>query len=277
MSFKMEETPVLISKHHPCERCGKVFSKRSNLKTHYQNKILCTNKLGCTKSVEELLSKMIFERTNLKFECVGCHKKFRTKSNLNQHSDHCKLVDIMTEDQTDPLILWKKIDDLEKKIDTLQTNITINNPTINNNTIVVVLNNFGAEDTTHVLNDVDFLDKCLLAFYKGVPNVVERIYYDKNKPENKTVLVKSAKRQTALVYMDGIWIEKNFNQVVPLMVKNGSTILSNHLTNKTELYHEETTYNDKKQYLRYLSLQKKPMYDQIASAVKAIMCNHRNE
>lgn len=151
--------------------------------------------------------------------------------------------------------------------------------TINQNNYVVVMNNFGSEDVSHVLQDKKFLDECLSTLHTGIPNVVSKIYYDESKPENKTVVLKSAKRKTALVHTgDGRWEEKDMNQVVPLMVRKGSRILSNHLRNKditTDDIDAQEVDIAKQGYITCVITQKKPEYDMVSSAVKASIFNHR--
>lgn len=284
-----------------CPRCGKVFTKECSLKDHFLKKKTCPNTLNCAKTIEELVKGMEkLDRTSFRFICGHCQKKFRTKSNLNQHSPRCKSVSrnkradftdgvkmeeihidstLLIEAQRQEIRALKQQIELLKRsnVSTIDERVT-NNVTINN-TYVVVLNDFGSETTSHILQDKKFLDKCLLSLKRGIPDVVEKIYYDDAKPENKTVILKSSKRKTALVHKDGKWTERDLNQVVPIMVRNSSNILSTHLRNKDTSCSDDDTQQDvltKHEYLVDVMTHKKPEYDMAASAVKAFMTNYRS-
>lgn len=290
MTDTSEYKPIKCS----CQRCGRGFTQASSLRDHYNKKKTCRNLLNCPKSLEELLKDVaMMDRTSFLFVCVHCQKRFKTKPNLNQHSKRCKASrsDTRPNTHTDSISCEleahrKEIDDLRKQIELLKSihaskegHVT-NNVTINshNNNITVVVNNFGSEDVSHILEDKEFLDKCLLSLQKGIPDVVERIYYDDAKPENKTVVLKSAKHKTASICDNQQWVIRSINYVVPIMVRAGSSILSQHLRNiDTSQLDEEQVENILTKHIRITDVitQKKPEYDMTASAVKAIMHNHR--
>lgn len=167
----------------------------------------------------------------------------------------------------------EELNELKRQIEILKQRDHV---TVNNNTVVVILNNFGSEDVSHVIQDKSFLDECISSLKRGIPNVIERIYYDETKPENKTVVVKSVKRKTALIHSDGKWIERDLNQIVPIMVRNGSNILSMHLRNK-DITDDERQQDvlAKQSYIVSVMTQKKPEYDMVSSAVKAVICNYK--
>lgn len=283
-----------------CERCGRSFCRISNLKYHYKRKKACDNIHNSSKSTSELLeSTGNINRSQYTLSCCNCLKKFATDKTLQQHKDRCKvdpvsrerkeleeelktLADQMsqTDDINDKNTLLQKINEITNRlsnnpINCSQTIGTQNNVYINNT--YVVLQNFGSEDVSHVINDKEFLDSCLKSLPRGVPRVVEKIYYDPSKPENKTVLVKSAKRRTALYHQDGEWFEVDLNQIVPTMLKNGSNILSNHLVTKEVTDDNQDVHSAKQTFLMSILAKKKPEYDQVSSAVKALVCNFRQE
>lgn len=272
---------------YSCERCGKDFGQMSNLKNHINRKVQCENIFGCTKTIEEMLMSLEPDRSSFRFACPYCEKRFETSQTIYQHKKHCKAK--REKEVNDELIrLRQEIEVLKSTnhgINITNNTITNNNITNNNNNITVnnnitiVLNNFGAEDLSHVLNDKAFLDKCLSSVRTGIPQVVEKIFYDEAKPENKNVLLKSSKRKTAVVYKDGTWVEKHMNQVVPDMLKHGSNILSTHLEAQPKADIDDDkheVYVKKQNYISSVMAHKKPEFDQVASAVKAMIHNHRS-
>lgn len=287
-----------------CKRCGYATKYKHVLVKHLQRVKRCEPKLN-DADVTDLLSDLEVQASTKPYTCKHCGKGFSHDSSLARHQkvcvhknktlshipdchhtddnhDHCD-KDVVIKDLKD------KLASIEQQLSCLhsqhnQTHITGNNnvTTIHNNTTyVVVLNNFGSEDVSHIIEDQTFLDKCLVTLHTGIPNVVKRIWYDDAKPENKTVLFKSAKRKTALVHTNGKWEETDLNQVVPIMVRKGSRILSNHLMSK---YIPDNETNDiekqelllaKQGYITDVLANKKPESDIVSSAVKASIYNHK--
>ena len=274
-----------------CKRCGYTTKYKHVLLKHLERTNVCEPTLTSI-DVQELL--LEFAPTTKPYTCC-CGKGFSYESSLSRHRKSCILR--KKPDSKDVLIeeLKEKLAQAEKQIDTLKHQQTSNlvpqhvigdynniNNTVNN-TYVVMVNNFGSEDISHVIEDKEFLDDCLKMLQTGIPNVVNRIYYDKTKPENKTVVLKSAKRKTALVHTgNGQWQEKDLNQVVPLMVRKGSRILTNHLIEKEVMEYDpeydmdtQEIIDAKKRYIGDVNTQKRPEYDIVSSAVKANISNHR--
>jgi len=104
------------------------------------------------------------------FKC-NCGKSFSHESSLSRHFKTCtynqttsdQKYALLQEMQATLLSVQQELCTLKNKVVHTQTHIHGNNvTTINNNTYVVVLNNFGSEDCSHILNDKQFLDDCLI-------------------------------------------------------------------------------------------------------------------
>lgn len=270
-----------------CKRCGYCTKYKHVLVKHLERKNICEPKFDDTDVT--VLIRECGDKPKKMYECM-CGKSFDHEPSLYRHkrtcSKHidCKANKALIEE------LQEKLASVEKELCCLKDQCksephiigdqyNVNNTTINNNTYVVMVNNFGSEDVSHVIEDKQFLDDCLKMLQTSIPNVVNKIYYDESKPENKTVVLKSAKRKTAMVHVgNGQWQETDLNQVVPLMVRKGSRILTNHLLDK-DVLHDDTDAQDaidtKQMYMINVSTQKKPEYDIVSSAVKASIFNHR--
>lgn len=271
-----------------CKRCGYTTKYKHVLIQHLEKKKICDPKLNDI-DVNDLIAECK-EQAQKTYSCI-CGKSFKHEPSLYRHKRTCVMHTDIEKNRSLIEELQEKILSVEKEICHLKSqsknepsqphiigdNNNVNS-TVNNNTYVVVVNNFGSEDVSHVVEDQKFLDDCLKTLQIGIPNVVKKIYYDESKPENKTVVLKSAKRKTALVHNDGKWEEKDLNQVVPLMVRKGSRILSNHLSTKNISDEDSDKQEDslvKHEYIADIVTQKKPEYDIISSAVKANIYNHR--
>lgn len=140
------------------------------------------------------------------------------------------------------------------------------------------LNNFGSEDISHILNDEEFLNKCVFCVKSGLVSIVEKIYYDKDKPQNKTVLMKSVQRDTLVIHENGEWKIRHVNDIVPKMLLKGASILSNYLYKKPIPSIEDDKHRAfvmKQLYLYAMYEQTKPEFYMASSSVKAIIENYR--
>jgi hypothetical protein len=99
-------------------------------------------------------------QTIYKYKCDVCNKKFTRKSNLDYHCiNSCKKQKIII-NNNDTLILQHKINEMEKKIESLENknniinNGTINNGTVNNINYIVYINKTGSENVLE-LNETE--------------------------------------------------------------------------------------------------------------------------
>ena len=135
-----------------CKRCGFTSDYKQSLIRHLEKKKTC-EALYQDLPIDELLKE--YCQTKLKtHRCELCNKSFSHSSGLSRHKMTCVESNAVT-------VLKEKLASVERQLTTLQeqqidhsSNISINN-TYN----IVMLNNFGSEDVSHVLQDKQFLDK----------------------------------------------------------------------------------------------------------------------
>jgi hypothetical protein len=268
-----------------CPRCSYETIYITNYRGHLERKTPCedVNESGC--SIEECKANIQEDRSSFKHTCTFCSKRFKTHQSLYQHGFHCQIKresEATAPSQTNNNTTNNNITNIQGN-----NNITNNNNITINQNIQIVIKNFGHEDITHVVKDKAFLDKCLQATLPGLVSVIEKIYYDKEKPENKTVMMKSVKRQTLMVREQDDWKVKPMCDVVPKMVIKGKDILSTHLeTNRPEYPESDddfensskfSSYLNKQKYFASIDQQKKPEIFTACNAVKALIENHRFE
>ena len=267
---------------YKCDRCSYETDHITNFRKHLNRRSPCEDSNGSGKSIEWLKESLVEDRSDYKHTCLYCTKRFKTSQNLYQHKQRCPKKEVCE--------LKEKIKKLENNNEnhasTSSTNIVNNVSNVTNNiTINIVLKDFGQEDVSHVINDKNFLDQCLKSTLPGLVSIIEKIYYDKEKPENKTVLLKSSKRQTLMVREENDWKVKPMADIVPKMVTKGKNILSTHLESNRPEYPEDDEdmdaslkfegYVNKQNYFASIDQKKKPEIFTACNAVKALMENHR--
>ena len=121
--------------------------------------------------------------------------------------------------------------EIEKLLTTVSTTTTNNNTTNNNNNItygdvnnnVIIVNNYGKENTNYLTED--YLKKLLDKPYGGIQNLIKNIHFHPNHPENHNVKITNKKLPYALVWNDKIWETRNKKEVIEDLVDKGYMIM----------------------------------------------------
>lgn len=103
-------------------------------------------------------------------------------------------------------------------------NSTINN-TVNNNKIVII-NAHGREDLSH-LSDA-FKTQCIRRTDKGFVELIEKIHFDEEKPENKNLRIKNIKNPWIQIHDGKKWLYKHKDDVLNNLFEQGQSILTEH-------------------------------------------------
>lgn len=240
-----------------CRRCGYETSDRSNYKKHLYKKHVC-----CAKFEDVPIDQIRNEFETSKplkegFKCEYCNKEYGSRQGLYTHKKRC-------ESEIEMLELQKKIKELEAKISssnianvtTTTINNIVNNITTNN---VVNLRSFGDEDISHLQDD--FLSHCLLNPTKGLPSLIEKIYYNHDMPCNQNLRFKSWKKNLFEKYIESEWKECDASNTLDELMRKGYRILNAHYAhnfmNDPDIIENE---QHKYEYFRFLGDKKCPEY-----------------
>ena len=114
--------------------------------------------------------------------------------------------------------LYKKLEKLIDKVGNTTNNIT--------NTQNIILNNYGNEDMSHIS---DSLKNQLLSIpYTMIPKMIEAVHFNKNKPENKNIVLPNKNDNKLKVYKDNKWIYKSKMDTINDLVDGKYCILDSH-------------------------------------------------
>ena len=183
----------------------------------------------------------VFLHENSDFSCIFCKSSFSSFSNKRRHELHrCRknpnYVNKILETKNKKI---KKLEmekkkmkrEIEKLLTTVSTTTTNNNTTNNNNNItygdvnnnVIIVNNYGKENTNYLTED--YLKKLLDKPYGGIQNLIKNIHFHPNHPENHNVKITNKKLPYALVWNDKIWETRNKKEVIEDLVDKGYMIM----------------------------------------------------
>ena len=163
--------------------------------------------------------------------CKYCHKEFKHRSGLSRHIKYsCKHND--DEDLKELVrLLNKQLDDkdsemkcqisnMQKQIDRLTSKLQIqqiNNHHSNNNNqnYNIKILNYNNTDYSH-LTDEDYV-KCIKDCNKCVRTIIEKVHFNKKKPENMNVYISSIKGNYVMMYKDNQWQIVNRKETIDTM------------------------------------------------------------
>lgn len=112
---------------------------------------------------------------------------------------------------------------VDNSIHTTNTTNNITGPV----NIHVNLQVFGTELIKHIMEDEAFIKECLEQIIgQGIPNLVEKIYFNKQVPENQNVKMQREHHPSLMnVFTKTGWVEQPTDDVVEKMIIKGKRIL----------------------------------------------------
>lgn len=183
-------------------------------------------------------------------QCKYCNQSFSLKNNLYRHIKYyCKQNNDESLQEYANLLNAlnskdKQIDHIQKQMDILIKNLNIQNVNLENskNTIIngdittninVNLLNYNETDYSH-LTHRDYIT-CIKDCNHCVKTLIEKVHFNRNKPENMNIYVSSIKGNFIMVYRDNKWQVKNRKTQIDDLFDYNELMLENWFRD----YHEQ--------------------------------------
>jgi hypothetical protein len=242
--------------NYVCSKCKKVFKQKGHYKAHLNKKFPCydkstentNHKSSKNKKITKSSKKGAKAHNNEQYECKFCNKIFSKKFNLNRHYETCKSKKDYEEDDLKEKmfeLLLKKMEkqeeNYEKRIEKLQDQISkLNTNTINYNTYNTTNNTqniqvlaYDKTDISH-LKDKDY-NKVLKRGNFCVPNLVDAIHFNPNKPENHNIYIPNMKTGFIMCWNGKSWDIRNREDVIDDIYDDKSNLLIDKLDEWEEI------------------------------------------
>lgn len=237
---------------YTCERCNYSCASKQAMEKHFLRKVACKVTESCADiPLEVLYSRLtgkVYQRYKCDFcshesSCLSnklCHMKtcrFKPSQNTTPHSEKDEtpksVMDALPKEVVDELKFLRKEIERLSNCQPSTTNTTNNNHIENLQINQFNLHPFGKEQLQHI--DEQFLTKCLLNTTQGVANLLSKIHFDQEVPQNRNLRVKS-KKQNLLekVIEDGSWEKCDKNNTLDELIRKGYKILFAHFLEAKE-------------------------------------------
>jgi hypothetical protein len=233
---------------HVCERCGYKTNLKGNLIKHLKCKNVCQASVANVDR-HTLLEKIVPVKNEATCRhCEWCDKLI-SKTNMGKHKKVCKhkpassptesnsstTQDVLLSEQNEIQIMREEIRQLRQELNNVKQSISspsnVNIANVENMNIVnVQLNSFGNESVEHITNE--FIGRCIQRDVNGMKNLIEKIHFSEEAPENKNIRMKSRKDKLVEVQRDNKWEVRDARDATESMIKKGVQIVS-------EYYHDD--------------------------------------
>ena len=291
----VHEPKIKIGNLSECRYCNKCFYNKKDLFEHF----------NCCEEYKESLAKL--PQKNI-IKCEYCENKYSSKDSLNRHLKNCKIKKKDDEEKQNLIELVNKLneqlvlkdkqlnEELRKKNDQIdEQNKQINEELRKKNDQIDEQNKqinelikkagitqniqqnikilaYKNTDISH-LTDQDYM-YCLNRSNMCIPNLIKKIHFDPQRPENHNVYISNIKNKYVMIY-DGIkWILHNQDETIEDLIDTNEFVLEQKL--------EEWVENGKdypdimRKFNRYLEKKEKDdVVNKIKEEIKLILFNNR--
>ena len=226
---------------YTCEHCDystkykSDFTKHTKTKKHRRN-IGEINELGeeiapktqkdpekTRKDPEKTQKDPEKTQSNPTFSCDFCYSTFSSYAHKRRHELHRCKENVSVKDlkirtlEKEKKKLEKQIIKMMDKVGTI--NNTTNNNTNNNTQNIIVVNNYGKENTDYLT--VDKIKALLDRPFDSVQELIKMLHFNSEHPENHNVKITNKKEPYALVWNEPIWELRKKTSVVKDIVDKG--------------------------------------------------------
>ena len=259
--------------HFNCDKCDFYTNRKAN----YERHIITQKHIKTTKNHEK--QRILEEITTKNNEfCKYCGKAFKHRNSMYHHIKYtCKknkdedlkelvrLLNLQIQQRDRELDYQKR--QIDKLMDKLQVNNITNNTTnIHNN---IQLLSYKDTDTSHLTNK-DYI-QALKQVTFCVKNLIEKIHFNPDKPENMNIYISNIKDKYLMVYEYGNWNLKTKTTELDSLYENKEILLEEWLDEYQYQYPEL-----KEKFNRYLNNKEKDdVMNYIKDEIKLMMYNKR--
>lgn len=232
---------------YECPRCGYTTKQRCNYVYHVVKRIKPCPPLKANISLDNI--KADFEVIQKCYACNTCSKSYASRSGLMYHKKECNNVtrDIATlQQQVEHLMTENKriTEELDHVKHEKGTTITANGENIQAaNTIMNIhihVCDFGKENLEHITEE--FAKQCLSKGHHGIVPMIDKIYFNKEHPENHNIQLTSLKHGVVEVHKDNKWVPQGLHETIDTMIVKSSSEIINRVAPIMEV-NEDTVHN----------------------------------
>jgi hypothetical protein len=271
--------------NHVCECCDFSTHLKANYERHIKSKKhFVSQKLALVSQTlaSTLASSTTFIPDNPSFECEYCGQLYKHRSSLSKHIKYSctknkdedlkelvRLLNLQLQEVKQEMAMKEEKHEkqIEKLMSKLQMQNCYNNNTVNNIKILA----YKDTDFSH-LTDQDYAF-CIKQVNFCVKNMIEKVHFNPDKPENRNVYISNLKDKYLMVYEDGNWTMKHKKDILDTLYEEKEMLIEDWLEEEQHKYPEL-----KKKFEKYLdNKENDETMNLIKEEIKLMMYNKARE
>lgn len=197
---------------------------------------------------KEIFDKILNKNKEVRYICQYCNKTYKYRQGLSKHIKYsCKynkdesfqeLAHLLNEKDEQINENKKEIEKLQKQIEKLSNKLQIKNIHNGDNNITNTMNfnilNYNKTDYQH-LTDYDYIN-CIKDCNYCVKTLIEKVHFNRDKPENMNIYISSIRGNFVMVYKDDKWQVKDRTAQIHDIYEYNEIVLSNWYDEYKEKY-----------------------------------------
>ena len=277
---------------YKCFRCGYETHIKTQFLRHLNRKIICICKINniSIKSIYDYYFQdepLDIENNDTNRKCIYCNKIFKNYKNKWRHEkNNCKkkdkenndnmhtLVDLLNQQLIETKKEIKKRDEtIEKREQQIDELIKKTGFNITQNSININLLGYYNTDTSYI-TDNDIMN-CISHNMYCIPNLIKKIHFNPNKPENHNIYISNIKNNYVMLYDGKKWNLENREEAITNLIDDKEYIVEQQLEEWIENGNKYPDIMNK--FNRYLEKKESSeILNDIKEEIKLILFNNRN-
>lgn len=213
-----------------CKRCNYAAKHSSVLIRHLLKKTICTPiDPSCDIPPDVLICELKTQKAATQsHKCRVCGKGFATYQSRFVHERTHLQKTFTTEVTGTDYIIEKVAEAVARRLqhnNAPTTNIINGNVTVTNN---IQINAFNKEDLSYIINDASFLNQCIARTNKGLIELVGKIHFNSDKPENMNIRLTNCKGEYMKFYDGNSWQVEQKKKLAGELIDKSFEIMEDH-------------------------------------------------
>ncbi len=228
-----------------CNICNKSFASKDSIKQHQNRKNIHNKYQDNIKSYKCNCGNVYLHRQSLLTHKKKCNY-INTETELTkplEHTDKDTVIQLLIKEKEELQKQFEKEkEELQKQVETEK----LRNAIETQNNLIIQINAFGCENLEYITDK--FKINCLNKIYNSIPEMVAKIYFNTEYPENHNIKITNKKLpQASIMTKDNKWKTVDKKTTISSIVNKSFNILDETF----EEHKDKLTEHKRHNYVKY--------------------------